>query len=73
MSLEQLEALRVALVRAQRDENACIRRLSEFMLTHPADRFGFRDLMGKCVAARAATVTAYDAWIRAAQQAGEPA
>ena len=72
MSLEELEALRAALVRAQRKENACIRKLSAFMQSTPKDRSGFRDLLAECQSARGATMAAYKAWIRAAEAAGEP-
>jgi hypothetical protein len=38
-----------------------------------SNRSGFRELLAKCRACRGATVAAYDAWIKAAERAGEPA
>jgi hypothetical protein len=65
MSIEELEALRAQLARAQLVENRCVRRLNALISANLSDRTQYRDLVAACQAARERSVAAYDAWNRA--------
>ena len=71
MSMQQLNELRAQLVRAQRAENACVRKLNALLLATPTDRGAYVNLLARCHAARERSVAAYDAWARAVERFGE--
>jgi GrpB-like predicted nucleotidyltransferase (UPF0157 family) len=62
MTMQQLEDLRTRLVRAQRAENTCVRKLNAMLMTSPSDRTAYDKLAEECHAARQRSTAAYKAW-----------
>ena len=73
MTIQQLEALRAQLVRAQRLENACVRKLNSLLVAGLSDRAAYRHLVDRCAAARQRSIAAYEAWSAAVARLGEAA
>jgi hypothetical protein len=70
ITVQQLEELRATLVRAQRAENACVRKLNAVLVASPTDRTTFPQLAARCHAARVRSVAAYEAWSAAVERFG---
>lgn len=71
-TLQQLTDLRARLVRAQRRENAAIRKMSEFSL-NGGDKAIFKRLLDDVHRARLESVNLYEQWNAAVQAAEETA
>lgn len=70
-TIEQLSELRARLVRAQRRENAAIRKMSEFSLKG-GDRATFKRLLDDVHRARVESVALYEQWNAAVQMTQTP-
>jgi hypothetical protein len=72
MAMQQLEELRTLLVRAQRAENACVRKLNAHLIANGSDRITYERLVAQCRSARERSLAAYEEWTKAVARCGEP-
>lgn len=67
-TFEELEAIRVRLVRAQREESLAVRKLNALTRTSRANRLTFEQLLVEARVARERAVAAYEEWAMAVEK-----
>jgi hypothetical protein len=73
ITMEELETLRARYLRAQIEENAAVRSLSELMSRADAAKAHFKQVFAEVMATRARADAAYETWKKAMQQFNETA